>query len=58
MPLKTQTERLAEKIPKLEQEFGADNPYVQGLKRQLVGHQRQVARKQMFNMGTMSAPKK
>jgi hypothetical protein len=58
MKLKTQAELIAEKLPNLEKKFGAENPYVKGLKEQLVGLERQRDRKEMYSVGTLGPPKK
>ena len=58
MNLKTQLELIKEQIPALEKKFGAENPYVKGLKQQLVGLQRRAERKEMYSVGTLAAPTK
>jgi hypothetical protein len=58
MKLKTQSELIREKLPALEKKFGAENPYVKGLKEQLVGLERQKNRKERYSMGTLGEPTK
>jgi len=58
MKLKTQSELIKEELPALEKKFGAENPYVKGLKEQLVGLERRAKRKEMYSVGTLSAPTK
>ena len=53
----SQIEMLKEKIPRLEAKHGPDNPYVKGLKQQLVGLERQAdrqAEREAFHLATQS----
>ena len=42
--MKSQLELLKERVPALEQEFGPENPYVKGLKEQIIGLENQQFR--------------
>ena len=54
----SQLELLKEKVPKLEAEFGADNPYVLGLKAQIAKLEKPPADNPMqtYSVGMRSAP--
>lgn len=54
----SQLELLKEKLPKLEAEFGPDNPYVRGLKAQIASFEKPPAENpvEMYSAGMRPAP--
>jgi len=53
----SQLELLQAAVTRLEPEFGPDNPFVKGLKEQIVGLENQSSRReQRFNLAVTSSP--
>jgi len=56
--LKSQLELLKERVPALEAEFGPENPYVKGLKEQIIGLENQQLRaeeRERFSLSVRSS---
>ena len=56
--MESQLKRLKESVAKLEPEFGADNPHVQGLKAQIAMYEKPRAENPMqaYSVGMRPAP--